>query len=186
VRKSRPYTPAKLKTEPFQFIALSANDIETLRLWRNHPHNAAWFEVNKIITAEDQLKWFENLDPTKQRYFSFFVKGTLVAFFHLKQINWPEKTAECGLITNPEIQTGLGFTLPGSLELLRCAFDELDLQQLCAKVKATNKVAIAYNKALGFELLAKENNEAFCWMKLERSQFEIKRKQLEALCLHVG
>jgi RimJ/RimL family protein N-acetyltransferase len=186
VRKSRPYTPAKLKNKAFLFKALSANDIETLRLWRNHPHNAAWFEDNKPITSADQHAWFEQLDPDKQRYFSFSVKGALIAFFHLKQINYSEKTAECGLITNPEIQTGLGFTLPGSLELLRYAFDELELIELNAKVKATNIVAIAYNKALGFEQLAKQTNEVFCWMRIERSQFEKKRQQLEVLCLHVG
>ncbi len=184
--KSRPFTLEKLKTKPFRFEALCANEIETLRQWRIHPHNAFWFQINDTISTAEQVQWFKQLDPNKQRYYSYFVKEELIAFFHLKHINWTTKTAECGLITNPEIETGLGFTLPGSIALLSCAFEQLGLLELRAKVKITNTAAIAYNEALGFTREVNNQDKDFCWLCIHKMQYDTKRKQLELLCRHVG
>lgn len=39
-------------------VSISSNDIEKIRIWKNEHRNS--FFYNKIITSEEQIKWFEN------------------------------------------------------------------------------------------------------------------------------
>lgn len=169
----------------FEFELLQREDIETLRAWRNHRHNSQWFEYQKQISKGDQILWYEQLDSTKDQYYTLKKNGKISAFFHLRHSAEHNKTAECGLITNPKDAIGNGSLLPGSLYLMEIAFEELQLDKLFAKVKQTNELAIRYNLDLGFTTLPLKQSNDFCWMVLTLETYHEKKKKLTELCLLV-
>lgn len=170
----------------FEFQLITPAELETLRCWRNHPHNAHWFEFKEEITQEAQQRWFANLDKKNCWYFTYRIEGHIFAFFHLKRQDQSSKTAECGLITNPEIQTGSGAILQGSLQLLEFAFENQHLNTLRAKVNCLNTAALKYNRDIGFIQQAIEDKLDFCWMELTKEHFVAQKVRLQALTKYIG
>lgn len=170
----------------FDFQLIKPSELETLRIWRNHPHNAHWFEFKEEITPAAQIKWYERLDKENCWYFTYTIEGQIFAFFHLKRHDAHSKTAECGLITNPEIQTGSGAILQGSLHLLEFAFDKLELSLLRAKVHSSNSAALDYNQGLGFTHEGLDDKQVFGWMELSKERYTARKAHLTALCRHIG
>jgi RimJ/RimL family protein N-acetyltransferase len=94
-------------SEGYQITAIRAEDIESIRIWRN-----AQIEVlrqNKPITKEEQVDYFHQniwptfmLDKPKQILFSFFFQEQLIGYGGLTSIDWENKRGEISFLLNPE------------------------------------------------------------------------------------
>jgi diamine N-acetyltransferase len=129
---------------------LNIETLETLRLWRNSVSVTEFMEYKKEISKEEQQLWFANINPEKEFYFIIKKDKFSIGMIHVNKINSETKSAEVGLFIGKNNFQGTGITFGASLNLLDFAFDELNLNEVFAKVNIANKNAIMYNSFLGF------------------------------------
>ena len=159
--------------------SLDENSAELLRKWRNQKKIRQWMQYQKLISKEEQQKWFKNLDNSSA-YFIIYYRQSAIGMTHLGQIQKEEKVADAGLFIADLSFHGTGVALGASLLLLDYAFGQLELEKVTAKVAQENIKAIQYNELLGFQL-EKKLNEGFLLFGLDKSVFEKKKSFLEKL-----
>lgn len=164
---------------------LTQTDIELVRSWRNAPEIAANMEYAKYITADEQLIWFNQLNPGYNFYFIIKQQNQKIGLIHLNQLNQEELTAHAGLFIAKKNYTGTGVALGASLLLLTFAFNVLNLRKVYAKVKLTNAEAITYNIGLGF-VFYKHLNNHFDLFGLTPERFNSKKDLLSKLAENQG
>lgn len=150
---------------------LTLEDIELVRYWRNSKEISKFMEYKKFITEEQQKKWFESLDELCDFYFLINWNGQKIGMIHTSTIDWKEKTAHAGLFIWHRDYLGTHIPVLASLAMLECFFGDLNLETYFAKVGRENKVAINYNKALGFKLFSQSSDSDFDLYKLEKEEY---------------
>ncbi len=144
---------------------LELSDIEMLRNWRNDPEISERMFYNEFISESMQLKWFQSLKST-DFYFIINYKNKAIGLINLSNENAALKEAESGLFIAEKKYWGGPVSIYASLALLRFAFEERNLNQVLAKVRKDNVVAIKYNEQLGFKLF-QEN-----WLKIDKKIYQ--------------
>ncbi len=139
--------------------SLSVSDIERVRIWRNQEFVRLNMEYQRIVTEDDQKKWFSELDNSANHYFIFSYKNKDIGMVNLKNVNWNKLTAEAGIFigTKEFINTYIPFVT--TIILMEFAFEELKLNSLMAKIRILNKNAILFNERLGYTFREPINEE---------------------------
>ena len=161
---------------------LSENKIELVRNWRNSPEILANMQYKAIISKDEQIKWFNELQKENCYYFMVKANEKDAGLIHINKINELEKTAEVGLFIGEKDFVGTGIALYASSLLLSFAFEKLQLKKLKAKVNSSNKIAIDYNGFLGFEFFEKLD-EQFNYYELTKETYELKKPVFQKLLL---
>lgn len=159
--------------------SLNENSVEQLRQWRNQTEIRQWMQYQKLISKEEQQKWFKQLDSSSA-YFIIYYGQVAIGMTHLSQIQKEEKIADAGLFIADLTFHGTGVSLGASLLLLNYAFNQLELEKVTAKVAQQNKKAIQYNELLGFQL-EQELNKDFLLFTLDKAIYKEKKTFLEKL-----
>ena len=160
---------------------LNTESIETVRIWRNQTQVSQFMDYQKIISKEDQLDWFKNIQNSNSAYYIIKKGNDQIGMIHLNQINNATKSAEAGIFIGNNDFNGTGITLGASILLLDYAFTTLNLEIIYAKVKNNNSNAIKYNQLLGFTEDRPFNSEFTIW-KLKSPVFlDIKPKLIQLL-----
>lgn len=140
----------KLEGYGVELQQLGSDDIEQVRLWRNHPEVTRYMEFREYITPEMQQRWFESLSAQNDLYFIISCAGQQIGVTNLKEINHHAKTAELGaFIADAMMQNSL-IPYGAVLLLLDYGFEVLELEQIQAHVLDDNPRAIRFDKSLGF------------------------------------
>tara|TARA_B110000503_G_scaffold134370_1_gene213245 strand:+ start:1553 stop:2074 length:522 start_codon:yes stop_codon:yes gene_type:complete len=161
-------------------ICLKPLTLETamlVREWRNSQKVNRFMDFKAQITQEQQIKWFEAAEISKNIYFIIQKDLTPIGLIHLDRFDVDRKSAYAGLFIGKEEFEGTGITFKASVALLEFAFKELELQTVFAKVHKDNTVAIDYNKNLGFEYDGAESGP-FQRLKIDSTSFIAKRSYL--------
>ena len=161
---------------------LNSDTIETLRLWRNSASVSQFMEYKKEISKEEQQLWFANIDPKKEYYFIIKKDNFPLGMIHINKINSELKSAEVGLFIGENNFQGTGIAFGASLNLLDFAFDELNLNEVFAKVNFANKNAIMYNSFLGFIEESPVNTDFSIW-KLTYETYKKNKAKIEKCLL---
>lgn len=167
-----------LNNKEIELKPLVLEDIELVRQWRNSPLILFNMEFQKIISAEEQLLWFNSLKNEKCYYFLITVNSQKVGLVHLNKFE--NDTAHVGLFIGNQNYVGTGISLGASVLILSFAFEELKLTKLFAKVKSSNNVAINYNQSLGFEF-SDTLNDTFSQFIITKEKYFQKADYLKKL-----
>lgn len=127
---------------------LQADDLATVRAWRNHPDvRRHMFSTHEIAEAEHQ-QWFarQQADPSR-RLWLFLRDGQALGFVHFSGVA-PGGVAEWGFYAAPGAPKGTGRAL-GQAALAR-AFGTEQLHKVCGQVLAGNTASLAFHRRLGF------------------------------------
>jgi RimJ/RimL family protein N-acetyltransferase len=146
----------KLSKYQVELHKLNAETLEMLREWRNSDFVKNEMEFQEYISPEMQQKWFESINNDCNYYFLIAYQGEFWGMIHLSNIDFENKTAQCGLFLLEMNKTDNIVSIAASAILLEFAFEHLNLQKLFAKVKNDNQRAINYNLNWGFKLRDKK------------------------------
>lgn len=142
----------EIKGKRLKLREINYNDLPKMVSWRNK--NRKWFLDQKILTQQDQEKWFKNyLENDLDKMFIIEAKeGTAIGTVGIYNIDYHKREAEFGrLIIGEDVFKGKGMAKEANMLLLKYAFEKLDLIKIYLKVFHDNIKAIELYKRCGFK-----------------------------------
>jgi RimJ/RimL family protein N-acetyltransferase len=130
-------------------------DVETIRVWRNHPKTRGASIWTAYITPEGHAQWWEKVsaDPTR-RVLIFSYKGNDCGVVTFNDHDETAGTAEWGFFLDVDGLEERGELLPAWMELEKAAvayaFGEMKLISFGGRTLAWNKQVIALHRRFGF------------------------------------
>lgn len=135
---------------------LDKSDLETVRNWRNSLAVRQHMYTEDVITAEQQVRWFEKVknDPTAE-YKIIKSNGQSIGLVSFTNID--RRNGKCFWAFYIGEETFLGGGVGAKVEFwaIEYVFYELGLNKLICEVLETNNKVISLHKRFGF------NQEAF-------------------------
>jgi len=137
---------------------LRREEIEILRQRRNDPAVAQFMIFRDEITPAQQEAWFESIDTSRQPagvlprnlYGSIYWQGEMIGLTNLRDIDHDACSGEGGMIIwSAEHQNSL-VPFRAALVGTDLAFWGYGFRRMTARVLASNKRAIRFNRALGY------------------------------------
>lgn len=136
-------------TKPFFSIrVMTADDLDNVLAWRNHPDVRRYMYTQHEITLSEHRGWFErsSLDPSKH-LLVFEADGTAVGFVNITELAAPG-IADWGFYMAPDAVKGTGQHLGRAA--LNYAFQTLRLHKVCGQALGFNDRSIKFHRNLGF------------------------------------
>lgn len=129
---------------------LGLAELEELRRRRNDPAISQFMIFRDEITPEQQLAWFHRVNNKSNLYGTVSWQGELVGLTNLRDIDPVACSAEGGMIIwSQEHQNSL-VPFRAALAGTDLAFWGYCFERMTARVIASNRRAIRFNKALGY------------------------------------
>jgi len=139
-------------------------NINQLREWRNNPELRRYFREHKLISEDDQVKWYENkvLSDPKQYNFEIHSKeeDKLIGHCGLYYIDWINRTAEFGIYIGDYSFRNGGYGADALRTLIKYGFEDLNLNRIWCEV-FDNNLAIDIYKHIGFTFEGKLRQNYF-------------------------
>jgi len=124
--------------------------LEAVRVWRNDPTVSQWLVFQGQIEPEQQRKWFDSLDQTRNFYYVIEYQGQPIGLVNLKNYDEAAGSAEGGIfIGESSFQNGM-VALEALLAMYDFGFEVLRLKEIIAYIMIGNRRALRLNQALGF------------------------------------
>ena len=137
-------------------------DIETIRSWRNSDNIKKYMYTNKIISREDQKKWFEKIsNNSSEKYWIIEIDNIKIGLISLNNIDvFNYKCSWAYYIAD------LSFRGRGIAKTLECniydyCFFELGLNKVYCEVIESNNNVIEIHKKFGCEIEANYKDHFF-------------------------
>lgn len=131
---------------------LTEDKIEMIRNWRNDPKIVQYMEYKEYITPEMQKKWFDKINNENNYYFLIEVNSKEIGLINIRDINYTKLEGEAGIYIYDDKFLNSDISFKSVTILFDFCFEQLSLERIIAHVLKTNKRAIKYNTALGFQL----------------------------------
>ena len=148
-----------IKGDNIQLRPLDENDLKTLMDWRNKDEIREWFLNTKVITKEEQIKWFEKYIANSDdimfiiEYSKFNVPVGAVALYNIDRKN---DMAEFGrLMIGEEIARGRYIGYEATKLICDFAFSRLGMSEVYLTVISDNYAAIKTYEKVGFKVIRK-------------------------------
>ncbi|MCE2595591.1 GNAT family N-acetyltransferase [Motilimonas cestriensis] len=161
---------------------IAADDIETLRQWRNQHDIRSQMLDQQLITVQQQQVWFKGLAQQKsQQHFALEYKGQLVGYANIKSptkmpLQQAGQILETGLYLGAAKYRGTFLAFCVALALTDYCFDELKAKQLIATVLPSNQAALNFNQQLGYVIDNQDNEQVS--MTLALADYEASKAKL--------
>jgi RimJ/RimL family protein N-acetyltransferase len=135
--------------------AFEVEDLDTVVRWVNneavtsHLSDALIYPVSKA----DEIKWLESVSMANPREKVFAIEtssGRLIGSVGLREVNWVERKAELGIMIGETDCWGQGYGTAAVLEVLRIAFEKMNLNRVWLRVYENNTRAIRVYEKCGF------------------------------------
>lgn len=158
---------------------LTANDIELVRKWRNHPKIRQRMSFKKHISKEMQERWFESINNKYNYYYLIEYKGKDIGVINSKNLNLKDMYGEGGIfIWETELDSEF-VTVLASLCFLNAVFFVLKIfNKSFIQILPTNYKAIQFNKSLGYVLVPGQNNSNNPYYVLTKEDYINKTEKL--------
>jgi hypothetical protein len=137
---------------------LESGDLEQVRGWRNSDWVRPYMRYRDLIGPEDQVRWFESLDPCCDWYFVARLEGLPFALFHVKCIDWARACGEAGGFVGDPGFLGRPEPARATLALMDFAFLVLRLESLEAQYSADLRQRVRFNTQLGYRIFRREQD----------------------------
>ncbi len=152
-------------------ISVKPEHLELIRYWRNTDKIKRVMEFTDFITEAMQVEWYKSLNATSDFYFIIEQKGVFAGLIHANKIDWEKRKAQSGLFIWEDNFLGSPIPVMASLNLLDTFFHLFGINEIEAKVKHDNFVALAYNKFLGFKEKGIAENKDFLLVTLLKDDY---------------
>jgi RimJ/RimL family protein N-acetyltransferase len=152
-------------------ISVKPEHLELIRYWRNTDKIKRVMEFTDFITEAMQVEWYKSLNATSDFYFIIENNGVFAGLIHANKIDWKKKKAQSGLFIWEDNFLGSPIPVMASLNLLDTFFHLFGINEIEAKVKHDNFVALAYNKFLGFKEKGVAENKDFLVVSLLKDDY---------------
>lgn len=167
-----------IKGYGIELLRLGSKDIEMVRNWRNSKHIQDKMEYRQEISPFQQQKWFESIDNIDNNYFVITTENKKIGLIYAAEINWNENfTGNGGIFIHD--QTYWESIIPLSASLLLTDTSLLmNIEKSYIKILNNNPTAIAFNKALGYKLIANQEKVFNQLYVLETKQYINSRNKI--------
>lgn len=131
-------------------------ECEEYRLLRNRDENRNWFVNKKLITKENQIKWYSRY-LNDESEFMFTIKNRDIQSFiggiGIYNINLDNGSAEIGrIIVDKSLYSGNGYGCEAIKSLFKFANESLGLTKLYAEIYINNEASKKSFYHAGFKL----------------------------------
>ena len=133
-----------------RFRHVKQDDLQLLRYWRNFDHVRLSMATPKLITVEDQRRWFESLDLETNVHFIYGLGETDIGSVNLSGVKKSEGTFEAGLYCGNNEYLTHWVNICACLFIYDFAFDRLCLKVASAIILDNNRSALSLNTSIGY------------------------------------
>jgi UDP-4-amino-4,6-dideoxy-N-acetyl-beta-L-altrosamine N-acetyltransferase len=153
------------------------NDLEKMRHWRNSYHIACYMTFQGHITKQMQEEWWQRVQQANDLYLIIKYKGRGIGVTGAKLFN-PETCETHGYIYDLAYQNSAV-----AYRSALCLYDYLFewYNTLTCKIRKHNTRSIKFNRSLGFELAAGQENEGDQLYVLTRKRYEASTARFKKL-----
>lgn len=173
-----------LKRYSVEFETLHQDHLEMVRLWRNQDHVRMNMHYQKLLSRDDQEKWFASLDLNRNLYWIFRTNGYPIGLIHIKDIDPLRQGGEAGIFVGEPSYLEMPQPMLAILFMMELAFKALNIQQLKAKINSNNRHAISFNTQLGYEVVP-DQPEGFQYYQVSEERFDGFTERLRAQTAHM-
>ncbi len=137
--------------ELINFINLSSEEVEMVRIWRNHPEVKRWMYNDRYITKEEHLNFISSLKMDERNFYYLVKKDSLnVGVLSLNRVDLYNRNSYFGIYANPFERLPYAAVVLEKA-LLKLAFEVANLHTLKLEVIENNERAIKFYKRMGFK-----------------------------------
>lgn len=138
----------------------------------------------KLLSRNDQERWFSSLDMDRNLYWIFRTNGYPIGLIHIKDIDPIGKTGEAGIFVGESSYLEMPQPMLAILFMMELAFEALKLAQLKAKIHSANRHAISFNTQLGYQVIEGQP-EGFRYYQVTAERFAQCTGRLRAQTAHM-
>ncbi|MES2680267.1 MAG: UDP-4-amino-4,6-dideoxy-N-acetyl-beta-L-altrosamine N-acetyltransferase [Bacteroidota bacterium] len=134
-----------------KLIPLSAEDLETVRNWRNSPEVAAYMYTDNFITEEQQKNWFAGIQKNPSvKCWVIEYEGKKLGLASITDINTALGSCSWAFYLGDTSIRGAGIGGKVEYNVMRYVFEELNLNKLRCEVFVFNDSVIKMHEKFGF------------------------------------
>lgn len=159
-----------IKKHGLELRSLLESDLDMIRTWRNKERVREHMQFQSVVSTEDQIRWFNSLDPDQNVYWVFAKNGIDIGLVYIKNIQNGEY-GEAGIFTGLDNYLGTPVPALAILTMMDIAFDVLGLPTLKAKIQTNNNRNIWTNLKFGYQPDNTADQSDFAYYSVDRSQF---------------
>lgn len=128
---------------------MSANDVELVRMWRNHSDIRRYMLTQHEISHDEHRRWFERASEDPARRLLIVQEGEMAfGFVHFSGVV-RGGVADWGFYAAPDAPRGSGRKL--GMAALNYAFQTQELHKVCGQALDFNEASIRLHRMLGFQ-----------------------------------
>ena len=131
---------------------LREEDIELVRQWRNSDPVRLNMKYQKIITPEQQKKWYHSINNEHFNYLLIHYQGEKIGLLNDKNIDWESRTSESGIFLGRTEFYNTFVPHLVSVAGIEFTFYLMSWNRQYAHILRTNANAIRFNLQLGYHL----------------------------------
>ena len=146
-----------IRHDQLSLQTITISDVELLRKWRNDKKVNKYLLNNDFITSENQLKWFQSLDPSTSIYFLIKENTIPIGLVYANNINKVGLSFE-GSIFIGEIAYYNSFApIKAAILLSFFFFEYLHFNSAYSIVHEQNKSALELDARFGYKEIGRSN-----------------------------
>lgn len=171
----------KVKKYGITLRRLTEDDIELVRQHRNSDFIRSKMFYQKIISAEEQQKWFTSINNDWNYYFLIDYKGKTVGMVHGTIESYEERTARGGIFIWDKVALNSPLPIMASI----CANDLtlfiIGMERITVEVRSDNKIALNHNRSLGYTVKEQIEAEGKVIMELTQDNYIQSSKKIRGM-----
>ncbi|TQI70414.1 UDP-4-amino-4,6-dideoxy-N-acetyl-beta-L-altrosamine N-acetyltransferase [Gramella sp. Hel_I_59] len=130
---------------------LEEKDIELVRKWRNSPEVSQYMHSVKLITEEQQKRWFEKMNQDDSSiYWIVEYENEDLGLAYITDIDKTLSKCSWGFYLGNVNVRGKGIGKKITIHVCRYVFEELELNKLIAEIFKFNERVIHLTEKFGF------------------------------------
>jgi RimJ/RimL family protein N-acetyltransferase len=133
-------------------------DLELIREKRNSSEIKSRMFYQKDITKEEQKDWFKKINSSENFYFIISDACNKIGMINVKNIDYPKRTAEGGIMIWENKYKSTPFPIIAALLIQEFSAHFLDLEKAYSKIRPDNIAAINFNRLIGYQKIKEEDN----------------------------
>jgi RimJ/RimL family protein N-acetyltransferase len=138
-------------------------DLHLFYKWINDPEVRRFLKVFRPTSLESEKKFIESTNGSSNSIIFTMetFEGQAIGVMSLEKIDWKNRRAVTGTFIGEKDFWGLGYATDAKMELLRYAFDELNLHKICSGAVEFNERSVAYSQKCGYRIEGREKQHIF-------------------------
>ena len=155
-----------------KYSRVTVNDLELLRYWRNQAFIRNTMQFKEYITPNMQEVWFNKINNKHNYYFIIEHNQKKIGLINCKDAMPNTKLAEGGIFIWEKKYWGTPIPALASLTMLQAVFEVFKSgDESVATVACENKVALDFNKMLGYEIKSKTDDGKYYKLHLTKEKY---------------